>query len=80
VVNVNHVSGTPQNVVLSVNPSNASNTRKRRTRHLNIANAEREVPISWALIGLVVAFALDSATTYLLANRRRETVFVFSRF
>jgi hypothetical protein len=39
----------------------------------NIVSAEREIPISWTLIGLVVAFALGSATTYLLTSKKRKT-------
>jgi hypothetical protein len=38
----------------------------------NIVSAEREVPISWTLIGVVVAFALGSATTYLLTSKKRK--------
>jgi hypothetical protein len=38
----------------------------------NSATAEREVPIPWILIGLVVAFALGSATTYLLTRKKRK--------
>jgi len=38
----------------------------------NIASAGKEVPISWALIGVVVAFALGSATTYLLTSKKRK--------
>jgi hypothetical protein len=38
----------------------------------NIASAQGEVPFFWALIGVVVAFALGSASTYLLTSKRRK--------